>query len=102
MFQRSNAFLLSKQNEDGGWGENYLSCVTQQYNQCDSTVVNTAWALLALMGGHCKDVKAVQRGVDYLQRRQQVTGDWPQELVSGIFNKCVVVFLILRPVVVCI
>lgn len=46
------AFLRTKQREDGGWGETYLSCVTMQYCQNDkdgSTAPNTAWALLALL-----------------------------------------------------
>jgi hypothetical protein len=28
--QKSNAYLLSKQRADGGWGESYLSCVTHE------------------------------------------------------------------------
>ena len=25
-------FVIGKQNEDGGWGESYLSCVTRKYS----------------------------------------------------------------------
>ncbi|KAJ8448504.1 hypothetical protein Cgig2_012148 [Carnegiea gigantea] len=45
-------FLLSKQLPDGGWGESYLSCTNKAYTNIDgnkSNVVNTAWALLALV-----------------------------------------------------
>lgn len=37
-------FLLSKQMEDGGWGESYKSCETEEYVHNEkSQVVNTAW-----------------------------------------------------------
>ena len=29
--QRAMHFLLSKQNPNGGWGENYLACVNKAY-----------------------------------------------------------------------
>lgn len=80
-------FLLQKQNADGGWGETYLSCVTKGYVGCSSTVVNTAWALLALMHAGCNNHQAVQKGIDFLTSKQLLTGDWAQEKVSGIFNQ---------------
>ena len=68
------AFVLSKQNPDGGWAENYLSCVDKVYTQdsmfvdagFDSGVVQTAWSLLALMAAEVSapsEVEAVERGV---------------------------------------
>jgi squalene/oxidosqualene cyclase-like protein len=85
--RRLSSFLLSKQNEDGGWGETYLSCVTKEYHGCESLTVNTAWALLALMKAGCTDVGAVKRGIDYLTAKQLEDGNWAQEKVSGIFNR---------------
>lgn len=29
--QKAVAFLLGKQNQNGGWGESYLSCVDKAY-----------------------------------------------------------------------
>ena len=46
------AFLLSKQRDDGGWAESYLSCEKKVYCQLEgevSHVVCTGWALLALL-----------------------------------------------------
>lgn len=42
--RRACEFLVNKQMADGGWGESYKSCETEQYvhNQ-SSQVVNTAW-----------------------------------------------------------
>lgn len=86
-FASSSAFLLSKQASDGGWGESYLSCITREYQTTPSNVVNTAWALLALMKGGCRDVGAVGRGVAFLLSKQLASGDWAQENISGIFNR---------------
>lgn len=48
--QRACDFLASKQQEDGGWGETFMSCVTREYVQHPkSQVVNTAWAVLSLL-----------------------------------------------------
>ena len=81
------SFLLSKQRADGGWGESYLSCLTKQYSQGDSTVVNTAWALLALIHAQCPDRFSIRKGIDFLVSKQLPGGDWAQESVSGIFNR---------------
>jgi squalene cyclase len=50
-------------------------------------VVNTAWALMALMAAECEDSDAVVRGINYLVSRQMSTGEWPQEGISGVFNR---------------
>lgn len=92
-------FLLSKQQEDGGWGESYLSCLTKRYSPISSTVVNTAWALLALIHARCADERAVRRGIDFLVARQTARGDWAQEWCSGIFNRtCAITYTSYRNV----
>jgi len=90
-------FLLSHQNSDGGWGEDFASCFDKAYAsrpqlygcEAGSTVVQTAWALLALMAGDCRDVAAVHKGIKFLMSRQLPSGDWPQENIAGVFNRSV-------------
>lgn len=88
-------FLLSKQKEDGGWGESFESCIEKKYIQHPtSQVVNTSWALLSLMeieksatGVKQQAIKsAIEKGIRLLITRQQPTGDWEQESISGVFN----------------
>lgn len=95
--QRCVEFLLSKQNDDGGWGEDFSSCFNREYPSCcklygtdsGSTVVQTAWALLGLMAGECQDTEAIQKGIKLLIQRQLSSGDWAQENISGVFNRSV-------------
>ena len=96
--RRAVAFVLSKQNSNGGWGESYRSCVDKFYDgRADASfgaggsgVVQTAWALLALMAAEVtepSEVQAVERGCKFLMSRQLANGDFPQEGITGVFNR---------------
>ncbi len=71
-------FFLSMQNEDGGWGE------TESGSRCDSSSLQTAWAVLGLCA--CPDsgdkpeiAAAVQKGVEHLLCNQdEKTGFWKE------------------------
>jgi lanosterol synthase len=87
-------FLLSKQNEDGGWGESFESCVQKKYiPAATSQIVQTAWALMTLITGGSEDQAAVDRGIKLILSRQEKNGDWPQENISGVFNhNCMITY----------
>jgi lanosterol synthase len=80
-------FLLSKQNEDGGWGESFESCVQKRYiPHARSQIVNTCWALLSLMAADHPDAAPIENGIRFLLGRQEDNGGWPQESIAGVFN----------------
>lgn len=76
---RSIEWLLSKQNEDGGYGETTLSYNDEYtYNGVGkSTVSQTAWGLLALLEVHkfYNVNDAIERAVQYLIDEFKNLGD---------------------------
>ncbi|KAL5006604.1 hypothetical protein ScPMuIL_015410 [Solemya velum] len=81
-------FLVSKQKVDGGWGENFESCEQREYVESEeSQVVNTCWALLGLMAVRYPHIDVLEKGIQLIMSRQMDNGDWPQENISGVFNK---------------
>ncbi|MCJ8732776.1 hypothetical protein PDJAM_G00214920 [Pangasius djambal] len=86
--RRACDFLLSKQMEDGGWGEDFESCEQRCYIQSKTSQIhNTCWALLGLMAVRYPDTTVIERGIQVLIDKQLPNGDWPQENISGVFNK---------------
>ncbi|RKF53282.1 Lanosterol synthase [Golovinomyces cichoracearum] len=93
--QKACKFLLSKQKDDGGWGEHHSSCEERRYIDHEkSQVVNTAWAVLALIYAGYPDPTPIQRGLNLIltrpqliESRQRPNGEWLQEAVEGVFNQ---------------
>ncbi|KAH7101707.1 terpene synthase [Auriculariales sp. MPI-PUGE-AT-0066] len=86
--RRACTFLVKHQMADGGWGESYKSCEEHQYvNHEKSQVVQTSWAVLALMYGKYPERGPIERGVKLVMSRQLPNGSWAQEAIEGIFNK---------------
>ncbi|GAA6003609.1 hypothetical protein JCM10207_003508 [Rhodosporidiobolus poonsookiae] len=86
--KRACEFLIGKQMEDGGWGESYKSCETEQYvHNVKSQVVNTAWAVITLLAAKYPDPEPIRRGCRLIMSRQLPDGSWPQESIEGVFNK---------------
>jgi squalene-hopene/tetraprenyl-beta-curcumene cyclase len=87
--RRAVSWLLERQNEDGGWGEDGMSYPARGGTRPDarepapSSPSQTAWALLALMAAGEAGHEAVQRGADWLMDRQKADGDWPEDDYTG-------------------
>lgn len=80
-------FLVSKQEDDGGWSESIKSCETHTYVPTgQSQVVQTAWATIALILGEYPDRRSIDRAICLLMERQTPTGEWAFEYVEGVFN----------------
>jgi squalene-hopene/tetraprenyl-beta-curcumene cyclase len=78
--KRAAQWLISIQNQDGGWGEDGTSYKLNYrgYEQAESTASQTAWGLMGLMAAGCVDHPAVERGVEYLMREQREHGLWDE------------------------
>jgi squalene-hopene/tetraprenyl-beta-curcumene cyclase len=78
--KRAAQWLVSIQNEDGGWGEDGTSYKLDYrgYERAPSVASQTAWALLGLMAVGAVDHPAVARGVAYLTGTQRAHGLWDE------------------------
>jgi len=76
--RKAVAWLVSIQNEDGGWGEDAISYRLDYkgFEGAPSTASQTAWALLGLMAAGEVGHPAVARGVEYLIATQTEKGLW--------------------------
>ena len=74
-------WLLDRQREDGGWGEHHSGCLTGRYVPHEkSQVIQTAWAMIALLeAGESKGV-AISRGAQFLPDYPgtRTEGAWPE------------------------
>jgi squalene-hopene/tetraprenyl-beta-curcumene cyclase len=74
-------WLLSIQNQDGGWGEDATSYRLDYkgFEGAPTTASQTAWALLGLMAAGEAGHPAVARGVAYLKGTQTGKGLWDEQ-----------------------
>ena len=77
---RAVHWLLSIQNDDGGWGEQTTSYEldVQRHQPAASTASQTAWAILGLMAAGEVANPAVERGIAHLVKSQQADGFWSE------------------------
>src|SRR5690242_12321791 len=62
-------------------------------HESGSLVVQTSWALLALMEADYPDVEPIRKGIQLIMSRQQANGEWLAESIEGVFNKsCMITY----------
>ena len=79
-------WLLDRQRSDGGWGEHHSGCSTGRYVPHEtSQVIQTAWALIALLTAGDSNWHSISRGVRFLIDTQRSDGTWPRQQAAGVF-----------------
>ncbi len=79
-------WLLDRQRKDGGWGEHYSGCLIGEYVEHEeSQIIQTAWALIALLEAGDPNWYAISNGVRYLIDTQNAAGVWPRQDMAGCF-----------------
>ena len=79
-------WLLDRQRSDGGWGEHHSGCMTGRYvPHEESQVIQTAWALMALLEAGDSNWTAIARGARFLLDTQDADGAWPKQDMAGVF-----------------
>jgi squalene-hopene/tetraprenyl-beta-curcumene cyclase len=82
--RRAVAWLLSRQNPDGGWGEScYSYNDPRTAGMGKSTPSQTAWALLGLMQAGEAEHPAVARGIQFLLGAREADGLWSEPEFTG-------------------
>jgi len=82
--KQAAAWLRSVQNSDGGWGETCWSYKKPETRgQGPSAPSQTAWALIGLMAAGDYESDSVRMGVEYLIKRQNADGSWPEPEFTG-------------------
>jgi squalene-hopene/tetraprenyl-beta-curcumene cyclase len=89
MMRRAANWLINKQREDGGWGEDcesYADAPPGEFHgvAAQSLPSQTAWAMLGLMAAGLADHESVKRGAAFLQNAQGEDGSWTEAAYNAV------------------
>jgi squalene/oxidosqualene cyclase-like protein len=79
-------WLAAQQLPDGGWGEDHAGCIQRRFIPLESgRVVQTSWALIALLEVRWPDWEVIERGAGHLVSTLSSDGLWPKQEPAGVF-----------------
>jgi lanosterol synthase len=78
--------LKDHQRADGSWGEAHVAAPSATYRDAPrGQVIQTAWALSALLAAEDLEHTVLEHAAEYLAREQLPSGDWAQSEPAGVF-----------------
>lgn len=87
VIKKACEFLVKRQEEDGGWAENFRSCELFSFVRHEkSEVVQTSWATIALLLAEYPHREVLDKAVKFLMSKQNNDGSYDYNHVEGVFN----------------
>lgn len=84
--RRAVVWLQQSRLPDGGWGEDWRSCLQGIYlPTAQSQVIQTSWALIALLLAEEYNNPVIEPAIRWLISQQQSDGNWSQQEPAGVF-----------------
>lgn len=83
--RKATSWLKLHQRPDGSWGERHAVHPRNYVEHEEGQVVQTAWALSALLEAQEPDWDVLERAARFLARSQLGSGEWPRQSPHGAF-----------------
>ncbi|MAS96288.1 MAG: hypothetical protein CMO55_24050 [Verrucomicrobiales bacterium] len=84
-------WLVSKQHEDGSWGESHEASYHEKWIDGPPNCTQTAWALIGLQSLKLPQFQEpIERGISFLVEKLDENGNWPDQRGTGIFFRSAV------------
>ncbi len=83
--RRAIAWLISRQQNDGGWGEDCATYWAHRKNTVKASMPSqTSWAILALIAVGYTDSDAIEKGITYLVKKKNKKQGWEDQYFNAV------------------